>query len=153
MLEPDSCVLALSRWSEVFLHQSMRHFLRYAKENGLSMSQIGALFRVFHHGSTPVSEIGEELGVTNAAASQMLDKLVQQGLIFRSEDPSDRRVKQIALTGKGRQVVRESIQARQAWVQELAATLSPDEREQVVSALDILILKARLFEPITQPRP
>ncbi len=118
----------------------------YSKENGLSMSQIGALFQI-HRGSSGVSDLGGDLGVSSAAASQMLERLVQQSLITRSEDPKDRRVKQIVLTDKGRQILKESIHARQSWLDELARTISPEEKEQIVGALNILIEKASQLAP------
>ena len=83
------------------MHRSIRHLLRYARENGLSMSQFGALLHIHRMGSSGVTDLGDHLGVTSAAASQMLERLVQQGLILRTEDPNDRRVKQIVLTDKG----------------------------------------------------
>ena len=93
------------------------------------MSQFGALFHLHRMGSSGVTDLGDHLGVTSAAASQMLDRLVQQGLILRSEDPNDRRVKQIVLTDKGHQVLQESIRARQGWLDDLAETLS-DRRKR-----------------------
>jgi DNA-binding MarR family transcriptional regulator len=145
MHPPDQFVFTLVEWSEIWLHNSMSNFFRYSKESGLSMSQIGVLFQVLHKGNSAVSGIGEELGITCAAASQMLDRLVKQGLILRSEDPSDRRMKQIVLTDKGRYVVQESICARQSWFGNLASALSETEKGQVVTALNILIDKANLL--------
>jgi DNA-binding MarR family transcriptional regulator len=150
MQSTDPFVNTLSRWVEVFMRRSMHNFISYSKEKGLSMSQIGALFRIFR-ASCSVSDIGDNLGVTNAAASQMLERLVQQGLILRKEDPGDRRVKQVELTGKGRQIVQESIAARQGWLENLAHTLSDDEREQVIAALNILIEKAEHLEGLPEP--
>lgn len=142
----DHFVSVLTEWSEVFMKNSMRNFIHYSKESGLSMSQIGALFGVFHKGNRAVSDIGDDLGITKAAASQMLDRMVQQGLILRSEDPSDRRVKQIVLTGKGRKVLQEIIDVRQGWFLSLAAEFSESEKAQVVSALNILIQKANQLD-------
>ena len=136
----------LTEWSEVFMINSMRNLIHYSKENGLSMSQIGALFRVFHKGISAVSDIGEELGITCAAASQMVERLVQQGLILRSEAPTDRRMKQIVLTDKGRQTLQEIIYARQSWFGNLASALSESEKGQVVTALNILIDKANQLD-------
>lgn len=146
MQSDNSFVYALSEWSKVFMKFSVHNLLHYSKENGLSMSQIGALFRVFHSGNCAVSDIGGEVGVTIAAASQMLDRLVQQGLILRSEDPTDRRMKQIVLTEEGRQALQEIISARQSWFLPLADALSDYEREQIVSALNILTEKANQIE-------
>ena len=77
-----------------FMHRSMHSLIHYIKKNDLSMSQIGALFQI-NHGKSNVSELGEGLGITIAAASQMLERLVQQELILRTEDPEDRRVKKL----------------------------------------------------------
>jgi DNA-binding MarR family transcriptional regulator len=142
----DQMVSVLTEWSGVFMKNSMRNFIHYSRESGLSMNQIGALFRLFHRGNSDVSNIGEELGVTPAAASQMLERLVQQGLITRNEDPFDRRVKQIVLTDKGRQVLQESISARQSWFVNLAEALSDSERIRIIEAMTILINKANRLD-------
>jgi DNA-binding MarR family transcriptional regulator len=150
MQSDDLFVNTLSKWVEVFMRRSMHNFISYSKAKSLSMSQIGALFRIFR-GSCSVSDIGDNLGVTNAAASQMLERLVQQGLILRTEDPDDRRVRQIVLTDKGRQIVHQSLAARQGWLENLSHTLSDSERDQITAALNILIEKADRLEPLSEP--
>ncbi|MDD5371773.1 MAG: MarR family transcriptional regulator [Anaerolineaceae bacterium] len=146
MVSSEPLIATTRKWIEVFMRRSMRDFLLYAKESGLSMSQIGAMFHIARHGALSVSDISEELGVTSAAASQMVDRLVHQGLITRSENPQDRRAKQIVVTEKGRRVLQDSLHARQRWLDELAALLSPAEQEQVVAALQILIEKTNQLE-------
>jgi DNA-binding MarR family transcriptional regulator len=138
----DPFVLTLQRWIEVTMHRSIRNFLCYSRESGLSMSQLGALVYVHRAGSSGVTDLGDHLGVTSAAASQMLERLVKQELIQRSVDPNDRRVKQIVLTDKGLQVLRDSIRSGQGWLYDLAETLSASEREATAAALNILIDRA-----------
>jgi DNA-binding MarR family transcriptional regulator len=142
MQHPNPFVATLQQWIEVSMHRSMRDFIRFARESGLSMSQMGTLFHLHGRGSCGVTDLGDHLGVTSAAASQMLERLSQQGLILRTEDPSDRRVKQIILTDKGHQVLQESIRARQSWLYDLAGTLSDAEKEASITALSVLIEKA-----------
>ncbi len=136
----------LKTWVEVFMHRSMHTFILYAKESGLSMSQINALFHIQRKGASGVSDIGEDLGVTSAAASQMLERLVQQNLVLRNEDPHDRRLKSIVLTERGQQILRDSIHARQRWLKNLAEAVDPADRPQVQAALQILIEKTNLLE-------
>ena len=150
MQSADPFVNTLGEWIEVFMRRSMHNFICYSKEKGLSMSQIGALFHIFRDKSS-VSEISDNLGVTSAAASQMLERLVQQGLILRKEDPNDRRVRQIVLTDKGHQILQESIAVRQGWLENLARTLTDSQREQVTAALNILIEKANQLERPSEP--
>ena len=139
----DPFVDTLHVWIEVSMDRSIRDFLRYSRESGLSMSQLGALFHLHRIGSSGVTDLGDHLGVTSAAVSQMLDRLVQQELILRSVDPSDRRVKQIVLTDKGLQVLQESTRARQRWLYDVAVTLSNPEKETITAALNVLIDRAR----------
>jgi DNA-binding MarR family transcriptional regulator len=149
MQPADPFVVTLQKWIEVSMQRSMRNFLSYARESGLSMSQLGALFHVYRIGCSGVTDLGDDLGVTSSAASQMLDRLVQHGLIRRTEDPSDRRAKQIVLTDRGLQVLHESIRARQGWVSDLAETLSESEKEASIGALKMLIDKANhLARPV-----
>ena len=146
MSETDDVTASLEKFMETFMRRSMRNFILYAKERGLSMSQIGALFAIHRKGACGVSDIGEELGITAAATSQMLNRLVEQDLIGRSEDQDDRRVKRIVLTHFGTQTLHESLRARQNWLHRLAVTLTPEEQEQVNTTLKLLIEKAHQLD-------
>lgn len=139
-------ITTLQKWVDIFMRRSMRNFIVYAKTNGFSMTQIGALFHIHRTRGCGVSDVGDDLGITSAAASQLLERLVQQGLVMRSEDPNDRRLKLIEMTEKGRMVVEEGIHARQSWFDELAMRLTPEEQRQVTTALDILIEKTQQLE-------
>jgi DNA-binding MarR family transcriptional regulator len=147
MQSADPFVATLQEWIDVFMRRSMRDFIRYSRRSGLSMSQNGALLHLYRRGTCGVGDIGDSLGVTSGAASQMLDRLVQQGLILRTEDPDDRRVRRITLTEEGLRAVRESIHAQQGWFDDLSAALSPAEKEQILAALGILIDRARHLRP------
>lgn len=142
----DPFVASMQVWIGMFMQRSMRHFLQYSRDSGLSMSQIGALFHVQREGSSAVSHLGDGLGVSSAAASQLLDRLEQQGLILRVEDPKDRRAKQITLTDKGRETLQAAIHARQGWLSELAEIMTASEKAQIVAALEILIARTGQLE-------
>lgn len=137
----------LRDWAEVFMRRSMRDFTHFMRDSGLSMPQVSALFRLHYHGMCGVSDIADHLDVTSAAASQMVDRLVQQGLLERSTDPHDRRVKQIELAPAGHQLLEDAIQARVQWLADLTTVLSPAEQETIVEALDLLTDAAKRLEP------
>lgn len=145
MPQADTLVLVLQEWIGTFMRRSMRHLILYMRENELSASQVGALFQI-QRGRSNVSDLGEELGISIAAASQMLERLVRQELIRRSEDPEDRRAKRLVLTDKGCRIVQESLQARQEWLKDLASTLSATERERVAAAVKTLIDKTNQLD-------
>ena len=145
MQTADPFVLSLKKWVMFVMRRSMHSMITFTKEKELSMSQMGALFQILR-GSNSVSSIGEHLGVTSAAASQLLERLVQQGIIQRVEDQHDRRVRQIILTDDGRQLIRDGLAARQGWLENLANALTEGEKEQITLALDILVDRANQIE-------
>ncbi len=136
----------LGEWAEVFMRRSMHDFMEFTKGSGLSMTQLSTLLRLYYRGGCGVSEIGDHLGVTHAAASQLVERLVQQKLLERAEHPDDRRVRMIALTYQGRQLVEESIEARRLWMEQLTTALTPDEQASIGAALISLTQAAQALE-------
>jgi DNA-binding MarR family transcriptional regulator len=134
---------------DVFMNRSMRGWGLFAKSTGLSMPQFGLLMQMHHKGACGMSQVSERFEITPAAASQLVDKLVQSGLIQREEDPHDRRAKLLNLTDKGRDLIQQGIEERYRWVEELAGKLTVEERAQVSDALNILTEAAKELEADT----
>jgi DNA-binding MarR family transcriptional regulator len=137
---------AIRSWMDVFMHRSMRGWGLFAKSTGLSMPQFSVMMQLHHRGNCAIGDISERFDITNAAASQLVDKLVQSGFIRREEDPQDRRAKMLNLTDKGRDLIQRGIEERYRWVEELAGKLSTEERAQVTNALNIMTRAAQELE-------
>jgi len=137
---------SLRAWMDAFMHRSMREWGRFAKSTGLTMSQFSVLMQLHHKGPCGMSEISERFEVTPAAASQLVEKLVQAGYLERSEDPSDRRAKLLKLSPSGAQLIEQGIAERYRWMDDLVKTLSPEEQAKVSEALEILTRAAQSME-------
>jgi DNA-binding MarR family transcriptional regulator len=133
-------------WTEVFAQRNIREFKQFMDEEGLSPSQAHALFRLYYGGTCGVSQAAAHLGITDAAASQMVERLVQRGLMERTEHPDDRRVKHLALTAAGRAMVEKTIALRRLWLERLTNELTPQEQEMIAAALTTLIEAANRLE-------
>ncbi|HEY5182980.1 MAG TPA: MarR family transcriptional regulator, partial [Dermatophilaceae bacterium] len=57
----------------------------------LTMGQFKAMATVTMYGPQPVGELGRRLGLSEPAASLLVDKLVELGLAVRERDPQDGR--------------------------------------------------------------
>jgi DNA-binding MarR family transcriptional regulator len=136
----------LRDWVETFMRRSMHEFVIFSKDSGLSMTQMHTLFHLHHCNTCGVSDVGERLGVTNAAASQLVDRLVHFGMVVRIEDPIDRRAKQLSLTNKGNDLVARSIEARRNWMEHLTTELTADEQRSIITALSMLTAAARKLD-------
>lgn len=86
---------------------------------GLRPAHGFAFVRIAAEGAT-IAEIGEHLGVTKQAASQLVDELLRKGYVVSTRHPRDARAKLITLTERGRAVTRAadeaSIEAAGEWV-------------------------------------
>lgn len=151
MFSPSQVIQTIRQFLDFALHHSMRERVHFAKATGLSMPQFGILMQLHYRKGCGVSEISERFDITNAAASQLVDKLVQSGLIQREEDPNDRRAKLLNLTDKGKELIQQGIEERYRWVDQLAAKLTPEERTKVTEALQIMTQAANELE--TEPAP
>lgn len=138
-------------WMDVFMHRSMSGWKQFAKSCGLSMPQFSILIQLHHRGAFSMSEVSERFEITPAAASQLVDKLVQNGFVLREEDPKDRRAKLLNLTDKGRDLVQRGTQERYRWVDALGEKLSAEERAKVSEALNIMTEAVKELEAVQAP--
>ena len=128
------------------MHRSMRDWSHYIKANGFSMPQFFLLMHLRHREHCGISDLSEHMEISNAAASQLVDKLVQAKLLVRVEDPDDRRAKQVSLSPAGEDLIEKGIAERSHWVDALADNLDEEERLKVAEALQILNEAAKKLE-------
>ena len=143
MTKPSPVSQSLRVWMDVFMHRSMRGWTHFAKSTGLSMAQFSILMQLHHKGPCGMSDLSERFDVTPAAASQLVDKLVQSGYLERDEDPSDRRAKLLKLSHNGAKLVEQGMNERHRWMDEITKNLSADEQKKIIEALDVLTEAAR----------
>ena len=138
----DDFVKTFKRFTAIVMHHSIINDNISSRENRLSLSQLLALNFIYHKGSLGVSDLAEKIGISNAASSQLLERMVQQGIVSRHENPEDRRNKLIKLTEKGKELIKDILTSRGKWLEELQHTMTPDEQQQVQQVLQLVIDKA-----------
>jgi DNA-binding MarR family transcriptional regulator len=138
---------ALHEWAEVVMTRSMRAWRHYIRQSGLSMSQFITLVKLYHTGGCGISDISSHLDVTAAAASQLVDRLVNEGYLERVEDPHDRRAKQVTLSAKGRRLVETGLEIRNRWIKDLIPHLDIRQRGPILVAVLRLTEAARRLDP------
>ena len=131
---------------DVITTRSMRERSHFVKASGLSMPQFGILMHLYYSNNCGISLLGEHMDISAPAASQLVDRLVQHGLVERTEDPNDRRAKQLTLTPKGRELIETGLTARTRWVDELVMSLKPEDYDQVAAVLSKLTEAVRDLE-------
>ena len=107
----------------------------------LTLSQLRILMLLARHGSVSGSELAGMVGVGAAALTGMIDRLVVQDLVARAEDPHDRRVRRIALTRGGKELIASIFNAGEAKMRTLLSRLSAEELDLIAQAT-LLLVKA-----------
>ena len=124
--------------------QAMQHSLQendalgVMSQSGLTIAQLVALHVLVQHGPHTVGGIASCVKLSAAAASHLVDRLVQRGLVARSEHAVDRRQKQVSISSAGRALIDRLDRARMAGITGLMAQLSPGLRLRLVTVLSDL---------------
>ncbi len=149
MILEDKITRSMERWAEIYMANSLAGFFKYLRQVELSMQQAHALTFLYYNGPCKVSALCEHMLASPAAASQMVDRLEKNGLVFRTSEPGDRRVRNVSLSEQGQSLVQNSIAARQSWLEDIPNKLSPMQQKRVSEALEILI-SVNQIEPATE---
>jgi DNA-binding MarR family transcriptional regulator len=108
-------------------------------ELDLSITQMKTLHVLADNGSeVSVKVLSDRLGVSLPGASRIVDTLMRRGWLERREDPDDRRMKRVRITAEGRNVLDRIETARLAGLELYAASLTPEQRARLSSALSDL---------------
>jgi DNA-binding MarR family transcriptional regulator len=100
-------------------------------QSGLSTAQAGLLFLLAHHHRVTGNKIARLLGVSASAASQMMDPLVEKGLVDRVRDDNDRRIVYLVLTTDGHQLLKQHKQQIMEHLRQALDNLSDQELNQL----------------------
>lgn len=136
----------LNQFAGMTMHINMIYNMQFMHEHDLSFTHLNSLLLIHRAGCTNIHCLADHLGVTKAAVSQMVDRLVDSGLISREEDPIDRRSKLICLSELGRNLVQEAFQTRRRWVPDLAASLTEAQEQQACQIFEIMNQKLKQIQ-------
>lgn len=118
------------------------HFLRdevrkYGQPR-LSLSQLRILYFLDHHPESCLSEVAQYLDVTPPTMSGAIERLVQQGLVTRINDPQERRRILLSLTSTGSKYQQQVYQALVERIEQKLNSLSQKQSGQIVEGLLLL---------------
>ena len=128
------------------LMKAYRSMGRYAQRSiaahDIGLSDFGILEALLHKGPLPAGEIGRRIELTSGSITTAIDRLESRGLVERSADAGDRRVKKVALTRSGRALITRIFDKHKADLETAAAGLTRAERETLIGLLKKLGLTA-----------
>ena len=118
----------------------------------LTPSKLRALDLLAEHGGLRVGELADRVGIDDATATRLVDRLEEMGVASRQSDVGDRRATTVALTPAGEEVVAGIAKQRQLFFCDVLDTLEPAERAELVrlTAKAAVALRARSEELVSK---
>jgi DNA-binding MarR family transcriptional regulator len=104
----------------------------------MTMAQLKTLIFLTHEGVCPMSQLADGLGIGRPAASLLIDRLVQLGLVHRWEDSADRRRTLVELSETGRELASQLYEGGRQQMIELVSHMSDEDLEALVRGLSAL---------------
>jgi DNA-binding MarR family transcriptional regulator len=129
----------LTKVFRLFRHQ----LLEEARAHGLTMAQYTTLRLLSDGTGRRMSDLADYLDLTGGAATALIEKLVERGLVARQEDPHDKRAVLVALSPAGLTFVAETKALQHRRLADRLATLSPAERYMVTGGIETLAASMR----------
>src|ERR1700735_5723770 len=119
--------------------KAMRALTRYAtagiEDTGLGLSDFGVLEALLHKGPLPVNTIGPIVDLTPGSISIAVDRLFAKGLVSRVESAEDRRVRIVALTPRGQDLIVPAFRKHAGQMKIVFSDLRPEELRVLEEAL------------------
>jgi MarR family transcriptional regulator, 2-MHQ and catechol-resistance regulon repressor len=112
--------------------QSVAHYvLPTMMGEGFGESDFRVLEVLLHKGPMPVNTIGPKVDLNPGSVSVAVDRLYKKGFVTRVESNSDRRVRTVSLTEKGRQMFVPLFRRHTALIKRVFQEISSEEMQQL----------------------
>ncbi|NMP23630.1 MarR family winged helix-turn-helix transcriptional regulator [Sulfobacillus harzensis] len=102
-------------------------------------AQMNALVVLYEPQNLPMGELADQLGLTESAATRLVDRLLRMNLVRRDRDEVDRRVVRVRLSSYGRQLADLVFKRREEQFTRFAVRLSAGERQHLIQGLSALL--------------
>ncbi len=106
---------------------TIRAEMRKRRRSDLNVIQFRTLVYLKLSPGADLSSLAEYLGLTLPTVSQMIDGLVEKGVVTRQDSTTDRRRVALALTAQGVSLLERSLSGTRAHLVEILSRLKPEE--------------------------
>jgi DNA-binding MarR family transcriptional regulator len=124
------------------LPEIMRHLVssrRLARRDwDLTIAQVRALHAIEERPGFAMSELAAKLGIGLSAATGLVDRLVQRGLVERAADRMDRRVVRVGISPFGRSARQRFRQQSHRRLESALRGLSSRQLQEIKQGLELL---------------
>jgi DNA-binding MarR family transcriptional regulator len=104
----------------------------------------GFVFRSLADAPLSLAELAARLGISSQGALKIVADMTERGYVERRDDPTDRRVVQVALTARGRAALREARRFHAATERQLITAMGAKQVAHARAVLETLVRQGSL---------
>jgi DNA-binding MarR family transcriptional regulator len=104
----------------------------------ITIGQLKSLFFISNQGSTNLGKLAAALRVTSTNTTGIIDRLVKQGLVSRTEDAQDRRMLLLRVTKEGERLVTQLREKRRDYRVQVMTRMNIEELTTLAQGLTFM---------------
>jgi MarR family transcriptional regulator, organic hydroperoxide resistance regulator len=104
----------------------------------LTIAQVKSLFFIYNEGTVNFRQLAAAMKVTPSNVTGIIDRLVEQGLVTRTENPEDRRMLMLRLTDKGEVLMSNLRERRVNQMSSILSRMTDSQLETVYKGIAML---------------
>jgi MarR family 2-MHQ and catechol resistance regulon transcriptional repressor len=112
-----------------------RETAHIAARYDLTLSQFGVLEALYHVGNLTVGEVKEKILSSDGTIPVVVKNLEKQGLLFRKQDPADKRKSILSLTEQGRALITKAYPENEAMISRELSVWSKEDKKRLAALL------------------
>jgi DNA-binding MarR family transcriptional regulator len=124
------------------LSAMIRSFIAFERSEifccGVTMTQCSTLLAIGKRGKMTMNELSDWMSLATSTMTRIVDNLVRDGYIARTQDEQDRRVVYVSLTDSGAQLFDGILRIYHEYHRKIVENIPPEELHNVVEALHLL---------------
>lgn len=109
------------------------------EERTATILQYHALSFLEHNGGVKLTDVANHIHASLSSTTQLIERLHKAGLIERKGDDNDRRVSLLSVTKEGLEKLQQMKETKRERMEELLATLSKEEVNQLITIQEKLV--------------
>jgi len=113
----------------------VRDQMRAGRAEGVSVPQFRALLFVRRNPGTDLSRVAEHMGASMPAVSELVSRLVRDGLLARELDPASRRRIRLTISPDGERQLGDARERTLEWLAGRVESALPEQLERIEAAL------------------
>lgn len=123
------------------IREILRYENNYLTRGVITPPQLWALTHLDAKGACQMNELAVSMNLGFSSATGLVDRMARQGLVKRTRSSQDRRAVRVAITLKGRRIVKQIYAQKRKGVEKLFSRLSARERAKYLEIIEKLVNK------------